>query len=924
MRDITLGDTFYHAFTTRAFATGIPGTLGGTPVLSVLEENNATPITAGVSVSVDRGSVTGLNEATIVATSGNGYENGKSYSIYISTGTVDSVSAVGEVVGQFTVGASAAAVDLANGTDGLGALKTLIDALNDISTADVLAQVIQGLKDGGFLLSSSTIATVTSQTKFIIPATDDAPDDNAYNDLTAVFIDGTDSNQVSVRSVVNYVGSTREVEVDEAPDFTITTADTLILLSGSNARAIWNRLLTGSTHNRATSAGRRLRGIQEFQGYEDGAVWIDTVNGTAGTTNFENGTVENPVDSIADANTIAASLGLAVFHVISGSSITFAASQDNQVFKGSGWTLALGGQSIDGTTIVGADVSGVATNTSGRQFFVDCFVGAVTLPGDTHVIGSGIAGTQTLGEAGDFFYDNCHSAIAGTATPVLDFGGALNASNVSFRHYSGGIEIQNMGAGTGSYTMSLEGFGQLVINANCSATSTVALRGTFTVTDNAGGAVTLSDDARIDVGNVADGVLDEALSGHQTQGTAGAAITMAAYLGPRGPGVYIDDAAANTGTTLGDDGTLENPVSTIAAATTVAEALGVKRFYLVDNSAITLAQAYEDYEVIGIGVMNQVTLGSQDVDNAIFHNVVLTGTQGGTQFMRAVDCQLQAILSAEILADDCWLTGDITLRAASNHSFGGCKSGVPGGGTPDLTFPGSGTTTVNFRHYSGGLTVKSATANDTMSYETDGQLVIDATCTSLTIHVRGNCTITDSGTTTALTQDAAVTRTSINAEVDTALSDYDPPTKAEMDTAHALLATPAQVASELGTYDGPTKGEMDTAHALLATPSQVATELATYDGPTKGEMDTAHALLATPTQVKTQVDAGFTTQMADSVPAVGTIPTREQTLYMLAYMRQEFSIAGTTMTVKKADGSTTLITLTLDDATNPTSLTRAT
>lgn len=108
MRDITLGETFYHFFTTRAFATGVPTTLAGTPVLSVLEENNATPITAGVSVSVDRATVAGLNQATIVATGANGYEAGKSYAIYISTGTVGGTSVVGEVVGEFTVQASAA------------------------------------------------------------------------------------------------------------------------------------------------------------------------------------------------------------------------------------------------------------------------------------------------------------------------------------------------------------------------------------------------------------------------------------------------------------------------------------------------------------------------------------------------------------------------------------------------------------------------------------------------------------------------------------------------------------------------------------------------------------------------------------------------------------------------------------------------
>ncbi len=103
MRDIKLEDTFRHQFTTRAFATGVPTVLAGTPVLSVLEENNATPITSGVTVSVDRASVVGLNEVTIIATAANGYEIGKSYAIYISIGTVGGVSVIGEVVGHFTI-----------------------------------------------------------------------------------------------------------------------------------------------------------------------------------------------------------------------------------------------------------------------------------------------------------------------------------------------------------------------------------------------------------------------------------------------------------------------------------------------------------------------------------------------------------------------------------------------------------------------------------------------------------------------------------------------------------------------------------------------------------------------------------------------------------------------------------------------------
>lgn len=103
MSDYALGTTIYLFFTTRAFATGVPTTLSGSPVLSVLEENNATPITSGVSVSVDRASVTGLNQATIVASSGNGFESGKEYALYISTGTVGGTSVVGEVVGSFSI-----------------------------------------------------------------------------------------------------------------------------------------------------------------------------------------------------------------------------------------------------------------------------------------------------------------------------------------------------------------------------------------------------------------------------------------------------------------------------------------------------------------------------------------------------------------------------------------------------------------------------------------------------------------------------------------------------------------------------------------------------------------------------------------------------------------------------------------------------
>ena len=106
--DYPLEETIHFLFTTRAFATGIPTTLAGTPVLSIYEDESVTQITAGVSVGADHDSVTGLNLGTVVATAANGYESGKSYHLVITTGTVSSVSVVGEVVGHFTINRAAA------------------------------------------------------------------------------------------------------------------------------------------------------------------------------------------------------------------------------------------------------------------------------------------------------------------------------------------------------------------------------------------------------------------------------------------------------------------------------------------------------------------------------------------------------------------------------------------------------------------------------------------------------------------------------------------------------------------------------------------------------------------------------------------------------------------------------------------------
>ena len=110
--DFSLGTTFDAKFTTRRFSTGAPFTLSGAPGIAAYPDNSTAENTSGITLSVDFDGRTGLNNIRVVATGGNGYAAGSSYHLVITSGTVDSVSVVGEVVGYFTLERGAAFVRL--------------------------------------------------------------------------------------------------------------------------------------------------------------------------------------------------------------------------------------------------------------------------------------------------------------------------------------------------------------------------------------------------------------------------------------------------------------------------------------------------------------------------------------------------------------------------------------------------------------------------------------------------------------------------------------------------------------------------------------------------------------------------------------------------------------------------------------------
>lgn len=84
--------------------SGAPQTLAGSPAISVYKSNSTTETTTGVTLTVDFDSRTGLNHVRVdTSTDGTFYTAGTEFDIVITAGTVDGISAVGIVVGHFSI-----------------------------------------------------------------------------------------------------------------------------------------------------------------------------------------------------------------------------------------------------------------------------------------------------------------------------------------------------------------------------------------------------------------------------------------------------------------------------------------------------------------------------------------------------------------------------------------------------------------------------------------------------------------------------------------------------------------------------------------------------------------------------------------------------------------------------------------------------
>lgn len=117
----------------------------------------------------------------------------------------------------------------------------------------------------------------------------------------------------------------------------------------------------------------------------------------------------------------------------------------------------------------------------------------------------------------------------------------------------------------------------------------------------------------------------------------------------------------------------------------------------------------------------------------------------------------------------------------------------------------------------------------------------------------------------------------------------------------------------------------DQSAVTLGTVNLIAGTIGTLDALDTAQ-DTQHATTQADIAALNDISVAdvYTTQMTESYATDGTAPTMAQSLFMIQQFLQEKAVTSTTMTVKQLDGSTTAMTFTLDSATAPTSITRAT
>lgn len=226
--DFDASTVIYGKFTTYRPSTGAPYTLAGTPALSVYKDASTTQSTTGVTLTVDFDSVTGLHHYAIdTSADGTFYSAGSFFDIVITTGTVDSVSAVGTVVGSFTIRKNSALKPATAGRTVVVDASGLVDA-NTVKVGPSGSGTAQTARDIGasVLLSSGTGTGQLDFTSGVVKA-------NVTQNAGSAITSASGIQEVKVASIATGAITAGSIAADAITDAKVASDVTIASVTGA-------------------------------------------------------------------------------------------------------------------------------------------------------------------------------------------------------------------------------------------------------------------------------------------------------------------------------------------------------------------------------------------------------------------------------------------------------------------------------------------------------------------------------------------------------------------------------------------------------------------------------------------------------------------------------------------------------------------
>ena len=207
-----------------------------------------------------------------------------------------------------------------------------------------------------------------------------------------------------------------------------------------------------------------------------------------------------------------------------------------------------------------------------------------------------------------------------------------------------------------------------------------------------------------------------------------------------GGSVWVDEVGGqSTGVEPGEDATVRHQSDDFDNAVTVAEdsEVDLSRIHIHNGNTITLTAALSSFNVWGESW--ELVLNGQDISNCIFSNAVrgIRGIGIGSD-PRIENSEIDSVTLPPGRFELCGLTGPFIVGGAGDFQFIDCHSSIPGASSPTVDLGAAvGATTMEFRRWSGGLTLNNVKAGDIISVDVVSGGTITVNGTGGEVHIRG-------------------------------------------------------------------------------------------------------------------------------------------------------------------------------------------